>query len=64
MRHYATTLVFTVLILTAAAKDSTVNDSELKIDYLTEPLGCENPVKIGDIVTIGFQGRGGFISDI
>merc|ERR1712228_648284 len=35
---------------------SHVDPTGLKIDFLNEPKGCDNPVKTGDIIIIDFAG--------
>ena len=36
---------------------SHIDQSGLKIDFLNEPKGCDNPVKIGDLIIIDYEGR-------
>ena len=60
MRHFSHSAVVLGCLLTVVspiAIDSTIYDSGLEIDFLTEPQGCESPVKEGDIVTIQFEGE-------
>ena len=44
------------LFLFTDAKEPQLLDSGLKIDFLTEPKECDNPVKMGDVVTIDYEG--------
>ena len=48
-----------ILVVSAMKLPSHVDQSGLKIDFLNEPKGCDNPVKIGDLIIIDYEGREG-----
>lgn len=50
------------LVGVVLATNSQILESGLKIDYLTVPKGCENPVKTYDIVRIDYEGKDQTIS--
>ena len=52
----STLLCVLALFLFTEAKEPQLLDSGLKIDFLTEPKECDNPVKMGDVVTIDYEG--------
>ena len=56
MRFIASALM-TILVVSAMKLPSLVDESGLKIDFLNEPKGCDNPVKIGDLIIIDYEGR-------
>ena len=56
MRFIASALM-SILVVSAMKLPSLVDESGLKIDFLNEPKGCDNPVKIGDLIIIDYEGR-------
>merc|ERR1712203_1330055 len=45
-----------LLVVSAMKLPSHVDQSGLKVDFLNDPKGCDNPVKIGDIIIIDYEG--------
>ena len=56
--RFILSVLMSVLVVSAMKLPSHVDKTTgLKIDYLNEPKGCDNPVKTGDMVIIDFAGR-------
>lgn len=55
MRFIAVALM-SISVVSAMKLPSHVDQSGLKIDFLNEPKGCDNPVKIGDLIIIDYEG--------
>ena len=54
--RFIVSALMSVWVVSAMKLPYHLDKSGLKIDFLNEAKGCENPVKIGDIVIIDYEG--------